>query len=136
MPFDGNGWQDDRLVPYAEMRERIENEVDLTPLDDGPHATAQTYHVPGHAGRVGFIASMTDPFCEGCNRLRLTADGHLKVCLFGTAEVSLRDALRDGASDDDLRRIISRAVGNKHARHAGMHQIADMDDRPMTTIGG
>ncbi|MDX1546290.1 MAG: GTP 3',8-cyclase MoaA [Rhodothermales bacterium] len=136
MPFDGNRWDDTHLVPYAEMRERIAACYPLERLGDGPNETARTYQVPGFRGRVGFIASMTEPFCEGCNRLRITADGHLKVCLFGSAEVSLRDALRSGATDADLRALIGAAVGRKHARHAGMHTLARMENRPMITIGG
>lgn len=65
---------------------------------DGPNDTAKTWGVEGFAGRVGFISSMTDHFCFSCNRVRLTADGSLKVCLFGPNEVSLRDAMRQGAS--------------------------------------
>ena len=123
--------------PTAELLERIRTRYPhLERLNDGPHDTSQTYRVPGFAGRIGFIASMTEPFCEGCNRLRITADGNLKVCLFGRAEVSLRDALRRGASDGDLRALISQAVGRKKARHAGMHNLAAMENRPMITIGG
>lgn len=136
MPFDGNRWDDTHLVPYAEMRERIEERFPLESETDGPHDTSKTFRVPGHQGRVGFITSMTDPFCEGCNRLRITADGNIKVCLFGTAEVSLRDAMRQGGSDAELCEVINRAVGNKHARHAGKDALADMENRPMVTIGG
>lgn len=137
MPFDGNGWDDEHLVPYHELLERVQNAFpNLESLSDGPHDTSRTYRVPGFEGSVGFIASMTAPFCEGCNRLRITADGNLKVCLFGQAEVSLRDRMREGASDGELRRVVSRAVGNKKARHAGMYNIAARENRPMTTIGG
>ncbi len=136
MPFDGNRWDDARLVPYAEMLDRIRDRFPLVRKQDGPHDTSKTYRVPGHRGQIGFITSMTEHFCEGCNRLRITADGNIKVCLFGSAEVSLRNAMRDGASDDELRAIIGRAVGNKHARHAGMYALARMDNRPMITIGG
>ena len=137
MPFDGNGWDDRRLVPFSEMLARIRARFPaLERLKSGPHDTSKTFQVPGFRGRVGFITSMTDPFCEGCNRLRLTADGHLKVCLFGRAEVSLRDAMRAGATDAELRQIVSQAVGQKKARHAGMYDLAEMNSRPMTTIGG
>jgi cyclic pyranopterin phosphate synthase len=136
MPFDGNGWDDTHLVPYQELIDRIRRRFPLVRLQDGPNDTSKAYHVPGFAGKIGFITSMTDPFCEGCNRLRITADGHLKVCLFGRSEVNLRDAMRDGASDDDLRAVISAAVGRKHARHAGMYNLAQMKNRPMITIGG
>ncbi len=140
MPFDGNGWANDKLVPYAEMLDRIGERFPLERLDDGPHETARTFRVPGHTGRIGVIASMTAPFCAGCNRLRLTADGALKVCLFGQAEVSLRDRMRAGATDDDLRATIHAAVQRKKATHDGIEGIADAarraENRPMILIGG
>lgn len=136
MPFDGNRWDDTHLVPYTEMQERIETRFPLERLQDGPNDTSKTYRVPGHRGAVGFITSMTEHFCESCNRLRVTADGNLKVCLFGSAEVSLRDVMRRGATDDDLLDIVSAAVGRKRARHAGMYNLAKMENRPMIMIGG
>ncbi len=136
MPFDGNRWDDTHLFSYTAMRDRIEQHFPLERLEDGPNDTSKTYRVPGHRGAVGFITSMTEHFCEGCNRLRITADGNLKVCLFGSAEVSLRDALRRGATDNDLLGIVSAAVGRKRARHAGMYNLAEMENRPMITIGG
>lgn len=82
----------------------------------------QAYHVPGFVGQVGFITSMSNHFCSSCNRLRITADGNLKVCLFeGKGEVSLRDALRNNASTDDLRTLIHNAVLNKKKQHAGVY---------------
>ena len=77
---------------------------------------------------------MTSNFCGSCNRLRLTADGNLKVCLFGNSEVNLRDPLRD--SNDDIKELIGMAVKRKKAKHAGMFNIAQMKNRPMILIGG
>ncbi len=140
MPFGGNGWASDTLVPYAEMLERVRERFPVERLGDGPHETARTYAAPGWPGRVGFVASMTAPFCAGCNRLRLTADGALKVCLFGRAEVSLRDGLRRGASDTALLALIRAAVQQKKAAHDGIEEIADAarraENRPMILIGG
>lgn len=137
MPFDGNGWDDAAMVPYAEMRARLEAAFpSLQPCEDGPHETARTFQVPGYRGRVGLIASMSAPFCAGCNRLRLTADGHLKVCLFGPGEVSLRDALRAGASEAELRGLVAAAVQRKQAAHVGKHMLAATANRPMILIGG
>ncbi|MEM7789097.1 MAG: GTP 3',8-cyclase MoaA, partial [Bacteroidota bacterium] len=76
------------------------------------------------------------PFCAGCNRLRVTADGSLKVCLFGPAEVSLRDALRGGATDAEVLAHVEAALAGKHAAHAGMDVLAATPNRPMITIGG
>lgn len=92
--------------------------------------------MPGHRGTVSFITSMTEHFCSTCNRLRITADGNLKVCLFGSAEVSLRDLMRAGASDAEMLEVIGAAVQKKKEHHAGMYNIASMKNRPMILIGG
>ena len=137
MPFQGNGWSETGFVSYADMLERIRlRHPVLDRLEDGPHATAKTWRVPGYRGTIGFIASMSEKFCGSCDRLRLTADGALKVCLFGRAEVSLRDMLRAGASDRELEEAIRNAVLRKKAAHAGMLQLADQENRPMILIGG
>lgn len=136
MPFDGNQWNEDKLVPYGEMLRIIRQVYPIEALHNGRNETTKLYKVPGFLGQVGFITSMTDHFCEGCNRLRITADGHLKVCLFGRSEVNLRRVMRSGANDQDLLGLIHTAVSRKHARHAGMHLIAASKNRPMITIGG
>ena len=139
MPFQGNAWSKDRFVPWREMKDRMGAVLPaFERVEDGPHATSRTYRVGGWKGTVGFIASMTAPFCAGCNRLRLTADGYLKVCLFGKAETNLRDPMRAGASDEELGTIISDAVYGKKTRHAGMDLEAARagENRPMITIGG
>ena len=137
MPFDGNGWNDVRFMPYRDMIETIETvHPTLKRLQDGPNETSKTYRADGYAGSVGFITSMSENFCGSCNRLRITADGNLKVCLFGNAEVSLRDEIRAGATDTELRAIIHAAVQRKKASHAGMYDIAASENRPMILIGG
>ncbi|KAJ9528789.1 hypothetical protein QJQ45_000015 [Haematococcus lacustris] len=222
MPFDGNVWTDKKLVPYKEMRARVEASLtaplllpspsasssssqqqqqqqqsqavsessvcdggqrggragrggattehnnggsssgsssnssnsrgsrgsssssggvgsgssQLVRVADPVGAVAKNFRVSGHVGSVSFITSMTSHFCGDCNRLRLLADGSLKVCLFGANEVSLRDAMREGASDDDLRLVIRAAVRRKKAAHAGMFELAAAQNRPMIKIGG
>ncbi|KAL8934534.1 MAG: hypothetical protein Q9211_005178 [Gyalolechia sp. 1 TL-2023] len=96
MPFDGNKWSRQKMLPYKEMVEIIRQKYpNLCKVrEEGKNETSKTWHVPGFMGRVGFITSMTENFCGTCNRLRITSDGNLKVCLFGNSEVSLRDLLR------------------------------------------
>ena len=113
MPFGGNKWSKSKLLGFQEMlgiiRERYPS---LRKVDDRAHDTSKTYHVPGFLGRVGFITSMTHNFCGTCNRLRITADGNLKVCLFGNAEVSLRDLLRNNGTKVGLEeRILATTLG-------------------------
>ena len=79
---------------------------------------------------------MTQPFCGDCNRVRLLADGSLKVCLFGNSEVSLRDAMRRGDTDEQLAALIGEALSRKKARHAGLDALPSMPNRSMITIGG
>mmetsp|Transcript_24142 Transcript_24142/g.67670 ORF Transcript_24142/g.67670 Transcript_24142/m.67670 type:complete len:390 (+) Transcript_24142:100-1269(+) len=138
MPFDGNRWEQQKMIPYREVMSMIEHQTGrtLVKLKDGPNETARGYRVEGYRGSVSFITSMSENFCSSCNRLRITADGNLKVCLFGHDEVSLRDALRSGASEDQLYSVIRDAVRRKRARHAGMLGIAKSRNRPMILIGG
>lgn len=95
MPFDGNKWSKNKMLSYKEMLGIIrEKYSDLRKVTDHKNDTSKTFEVPGFRGRVGFITSMTHNFCGTCNRLRITSEGNLKVCLFGNDEVSLRDLLR------------------------------------------
>lgn len=114
MPFDGNKWSKGKMLSYKEMLGLIrEKYPGLRKVQDHENDTSKTYYVPGFAGKVGFITSMTHNFCGSCNRLRITSDGNLKVCLFGNSEVSLRDLLRkdnagqpiDGEAMEALKRV-------------------------------
>lgn len=120
MPFDGNKWNDKKMIKYSDMLKVIKKYYpNVERLNDDISSTSKTYRIPDYKGTFGFISSMTDNFCSGCNRLRITADGNLKVCLFGNSEVDLKDLLRRGGKDDEILQVIGAAVGRKHARHAG-----------------
>lgn len=120
MPFSGNRWQTEKMLSFGDMMNMILKKFpNFTPLPNGPNDTSKAYHVPGFKGQIGFITSMTEHFCGSCNRLRITADGNLKVCLFGNKEVSLRDAIRSGCSEEDLLTLIGGAVFRKKKQHAG-----------------
>ena len=96
MPFDGNKWSEGKMFSFQEMLDVIRSKYpDLRREAGHRNDTSKTFQVPGFAGRIGFITSMTHNFCGTCNRLRITSDGNLKVCLFGNAEVSLRDIIRN-----------------------------------------
>jgi cyclic pyranopterin phosphate synthase len=137
MPFDGNVWSDSKMVRYEDMIKQIEsNGYSLQRMNDGYGEVAKNYRVPGFVGSVSFITSMTSAFCSECNRVRLMADGNIKVCLFGNNEVSLRDALREGATDEDMLAVMSAAVDRKKKAHAGMDILHTLKNRPMVKIGG
>ena len=96
MPFDGNKWSQGKMLSFKEMLATIQERYPrLQKVQDHANDTSKTYQVPGFMGRMGFITSMTHNFCGTCNRLRITSDGNLKVCLFGNSEVNLRDILRE-----------------------------------------
>lgn len=117
MPFDGNKWSEKKMITYQEMLSMIrERYPDVHRVQDHPNDTSKTFKVPGFLGRIGFITSMTENFCGSCNRLRITSDGNLKVCLFGNSEVSLRDILRESNNGEPI---------NEHAMEA-MKQL-EMD---------
>jgi molybdenum cofactor biosynthesis enzyme MoaA len=125
------------MIPYKNILNEINSKYDnLIKVEDSPHDTSKGYKVPGFKGKIGFITSMTNHFCGSCNRLRLTADGNLKVCLFGNEEYSLRDLLRSNASEEEIYKVISTAIKRKKFSHGGMYQIASNKNRPMITIGG
>ncbi|KAG7198200.1 hypothetical protein KM043_005610 [Ampulex compressa] len=123
MPFQGNDWKENKMMSFTEMKAIIRTAYpNFGALPNDANDTSKAYRVPEFRGQVGFITSMSQHFCDSCNRLRITADGNLKVCLFeGKGEVSLRDALREGASDTFLKDLISSAVLRKKKQHAVVH---------------
>lgn len=145
MPFNDNLWQTDGFVSYQQMQDQIQG---LERLEDGANDTTKWWILPASdetspppLGRIGFITSMSEHFCGTCNRLRITADGKLKVCLFGNTEVSLRDLLRSGASEEALQKLIHHSVQKKHFKLGGHKDMEDLkahstENRPMTLIGG
>ncbi|KAG5677155.1 hypothetical protein PVAND_006936 [Polypedilum vanderplanki] len=137
MPFSGNRWETEKLLSFRDMLNLIQQKYPtFEALENKPNDTSKAFRVPGYEGQVGFITSMTEHFCGSCNRLRITADGNLKVCLFGNKEVSLRDAIRNGCSEDDLIALIGASVLRKKKQHAGMLNLKSMENRPMILIGG
>jgi len=137
MPFTGNKWDVKKMVPSSELLQIIsERYLDVMRAPDELNDTARTWKIPGYVGNFGFISSMSDHFCATCNRLRITADGQIKVCLFDAKEVSLRDQMRRGATDLELLGTIGQAVMGKQEKHVGMEDIDVVTNRPMILIGG
>jgi len=138
MPFKANQWGAARFVPYVAMRRAIERHHALipTPGADDSGGIAKEFRIQDFTGGGGFITSMSDHFCQGCNRLRLTADGALKNCLFSRPELSLRDALRSGASDEALMDEIRRTVAGKGLAHPPLAELAELENQSMIEIGG
>ena len=137
MPFNKDITGKPRFVSVKEMKQRFNALGKLEPCKsvltgNGP---AKYFRLPGAKGTIGFISPVTEHFCFSCNRLRLTADGKLRPCLLGDEEIDLRQPLRAGASPDELKRLIQKAVESKPQRHK-LAEGAPPGKRPMVQIGG
>jgi GTP 3',8-cyclase len=137
MPLDGDrSWKADAVLTGAEIRDLIHA---VYPLEREPRersATARTYRFADGKGRVGFINPVSEPFCGDCNRIRLTADGKLRTCLFSLNETDLRGPMRDGESDEVLEEIIRAAVWKKELKHHVGEPGFIQPARSMSAIGG
>lgn len=140
MPFSGNQWSSEKVVTWQQILQTVENEYSFIRLHDEEHDTAKKYIVPGHAGTFAVISTMSAPFCSTCNRMRLTADGKMKNCLFSKDETDLLTALRQG---EDVPSLILQCVAKKAAALGGQFntdfehlQPGAIQNRSMITIGG
>jgi GTP 3',8-cyclase len=137
MPLDGDrNWDMDKVLTGAEIRAAIEQVFPLEPEPREPSATARVYRFADGKGRIGFINPVSEPFCGDCNRIRLTADGRLRTCLFSLNETDLRGPLRAGATDDDLEQIVRDAVWRKELKHHVNEPGFVQPARTMSAIGG
>jgi cyclic pyranopterin phosphate synthase len=137
MPLDADdGWRPDTVVPASEVVAAIDAVFPLVPVDERGSAPAERYRYRDGRGEVGMIASVTRSFCGACDRVRLTAEGMFRNCLFATSETDLRSILRDGGSDDDLAAAIAADVGRKWAGHSIGRVEFVRPGRSMSQIGG
>jgi cyclic pyranopterin phosphate synthase len=140
MPFEGNQWSFDSFISYKKMLEIIASKYEFVPLPNAKNDTAKKFSIPGYTGTFAFISTMTDSFCSGCNRLRLTADGKLKNCLFSKDEADLAKALRKG---EDILPLIIQSINGKEEALGGQFTFSDntigiskINNRSMIDIGG
>ena len=140
MPFSGNQWKDEKVIGWKEILKIVGDEYDMVPLVRNNHDTAKKYKVIGHEGTFAVISTMTSPFCGDCNRMRLTADGKMKNCLFSKGENDLLSALRRG---EDIQPLIVQNVKSKAAERGGQItkdfktvDASAMENRSMINIGG
>ncbi len=142
MPFDGNQWKTDKVVSYAEIMDQLQTHFqyqNIIPLKAHQNDTSKNFKINTYQGDFGIISSVTNPFCDGCNRIRLTADGKLKNCLFSSSETDLLTTLRQG---NDIKGLIESCLQDKHKMRAGITTFTDNNiaffeqNRNMTSIGG
>jgi cyclic pyranopterin phosphate synthase len=137
MPLDAQGeWSMQRVAPGAEILDRIHAAFPLTRERGSGCEPATVYRFADGRGSIGVIASVTEPFCDHCNRVRITADGHLRTCLFSLSEHNIKGLLRSGATDEELADFIVAAVWKKEAGHKINQPDFIKPDRSMSVIGG
>jgi GTP 3',8-cyclase len=140
MPFSGNRWTSNKVFTWKQMMEVIEEKFTVERLEDEVHDTAKKYRVNGHTGTFAVISTMSAPFCTGCNRIRLTADGKIKNCLFSKEESDLLSAFREGKDVEPLIRknIMAKAeaLGGQFTTDFAHLHAEDIANRSMITIGG
>jgi cyclic pyranopterin phosphate synthase len=140
MPFNGNHWANEKLFTWHQVMEVASSAYDVLPLEHVKHETVKKYIVPGHKGTFAVISTMSAPFCSDCNRMRLTADGKMKNCLFSSSESDLLTALRNG---EDILPIIHANVAAKARQLGGQFEAVpdhvhaeEIHNRSMIAIGG
>jgi GTP 3',8-cyclase len=138
MPIGGNNWNSEKFLSILEIYERIQNVGPLVPIErrnnlDGP---AQRYKIENAKGEIGLIGALSNHFCAVCNRLRLTADGHLRSCLFSETEIDVMPLLREGKSDEEIIALFEKAISEKPERHNLKNQGQRSCSRLMSSIGG
>ena len=137
MPLDADhAWSPDAVLTGEEIRAAIHARWPLQPEPRDPHATARVYRFADGVGRIGFVNPVSEPFCGDCDRIRLTADGRLRTCLFSLNETDLRSPLRAGADDSELDRIVREAVWRKELKHRVNEPGFVQPTRTMSQIGG
>jgi GTP 3',8-cyclase len=137
MPLDADrAWSADRVLPGAEIRKMIDRVYPLEPLDREAHATARVWRFRDGIGEIGFINPVSEPFCADCDRIRLTAEGKLRTCLFSLHETDLREAVRSEADDEALVETIRDAVWRKELKHHVAEPGFRQPPRTMSQIGG
>jgi GTP 3',8-cyclase len=137
MPLDADHqWSPDAVLTGDEVRALIEERWALEEEPREAHATARVFRFADGQGRIGFVNPVSEPFCADCDRIRITADGRLRTCLFSLRETDLREPLRAGASDDDLEEILRDAVWRKELKHRVNEPGFVQPERTMSRIGG
>jgi cyclic pyranopterin phosphate synthase len=137
MPLDADRtWSIDQMLTGDELRAIIDAVYPLEELPREPSATARVFRFRDGKGEIGFINPVSEPFCSDCNRVRLTADGKLRTCLFSLGETDLREPLRTGASDDEIADVIRDAVWRKELKHHVGERGFQQPPRTMSAIGG
>jgi cyclic pyranopterin phosphate synthase len=137
MPLDSSrAWLKEMVVPGREILARLNARFELEPVAAKPSETAKRWRIRGTDSELGIIAPVTEPFCGHCNRLRLTADGKIRTCLFSVTEHDLRGLLRAGADDAAIARRLREIVGLKEDRHHIGEEGFRQPERSMSCIGG
>ena len=137
MPLDADhAWEPQAVLTGEEIRAAIEEIAPLEPLPREPSSTARVWRFADGSGSIGLVSPVSEPFCADCNRIRITAEGRLRTCLFALGETDLRGPMRSGAGDDELEELVRAAVWRKELKHHVGEPGFIQPDRTMSAIGG
>ncbi|EKD41522.1 MAG: hypothetical protein ACD_73C00675G0002 [uncultured bacterium] len=136
MPLCGSAWQSEKRLSLSQLKQWVSSHCSLVPIPRGRNV-ADTFQIEGHEGKIGFISSMSEPFCGDCSRLRLTSTGMLRLCLFSPLEMDLRTPLRQGALDEEIAALITRSVLQKPKGHEEYLEKTKYSELPkIRSVGG
>ena len=138
MPFGNNNWEADAFISFMEMKEIVESKYELQPLYSVSNEVAKDFQLINHTGKVSFITSISDHFCGNCNRLRVSADGRIRTCLFSTGKenVDFKELLRNNYSENEIAERVQKSMKLKWEKHPDPEVLAEMEKNNMLTIGG
>ncbi|MBU1097515.1 MAG: GTP 3',8-cyclase MoaA [Bacteroidetes bacterium] len=138
MPFGNNDWQNNGFVSYNEMFNFISNHFKLIPTKNNNNNVAKDFLIEGHNGIISFISSISQHFCGSCNRLRVSSDGKIRLCLFtnGNSELNIKEMFRDGYSDNDISDELIKLLNEKWEKHPGVTELRALKENNMFKIGG
>jgi cyclic pyranopterin phosphate synthase len=139
MPFENNGWSRNGFISYEEIKKIIENKYRLKEITNAKNLVAKDFSIEGYPGKVSFISSISNHFCDSCNRLRITSTGRMKLCLFsnGENELNFKEILNNKIySDDDICNLIESSLQFKRKVHPAIEELINLEENSMLNIGG
>lgn len=139
MPFTKNGWNDQKFISYNDIKKIVETKYEFIDIVSDKTNVAKEYRLAGYKGRVSFISSISNHFCDSCNRLRITSEGNLKLCLFSSKEneIPLKTLLRTpDVTNEDIAKVISNSLQKKELKHPEIEELLKIDQNNMLRIGG
>jgi GTP 3',8-cyclase / cyclic pyranopterin monophosphate synthase len=138
MPFGSNVWERNGFISYKDIKAKIEQDYKLSPIVPGPNSVSKDYQLINYPAKISFISSISEHFCNTCNRVRVSSKGKFRLCLFseGNHGINFRELYRNNYSDEKILNLINEAMNNKWEKHPDPEELAVLAENNMMTIGG